>query len=370
METVNTNRYTTLRFLQLEPTTRCNLHCITCLKGQKNVTWHEQDFPISLAEKIFSENHQLQTVHLQGWGEPLLCPNIVELIRYCKQQDLQVSFTTNGTVMDENLAAELITSGLDAITFSMAGGTEQTQDYLRGEGSFRALLRSITTFNRVCSQLQARLPVAISYLLTPESVKELSLVLQWAKKNGIRKIATVHLTQSISSSQFMNRYFPVEKHLPEKLRRMRLNISALYKGIEFSLRQVQPRLTAVCDKLPGHSIFISASGAVSPCVFLHPPIEEEAIPWYDGQSYYPEKKTILGSLHNQTLESITNAKPFNDFMEPFDKRRHFHDRALSPVSYSMEGAAQLEKATLNIREEFSKVLPPSPCRHCCKMEGF
>lgn len=53
METVNTNRYTTLRFLQLEPTTRCNLHCITCLKGQKNVTWHEQDFPISLAEKIF-----------------------------------------------------------------------------------------------------------------------------------------------------------------------------------------------------------------------------------------------------------------------------------------------------------------------------
>lgn len=115
----------------------------------------------------------MSNVHLQGWGEPLLHPNIFTFVESLKHQDHNVSFTTNGTMMNEQIAAKIISSRLDGITFSMAGGTDKTQDTLRGRGSFQKIIQSIKTIVHFKEHYKTAFPkIAISYLLTPQTIKE------------------------------------------------------------------------------------------------------------------------------------------------------------------------------------------------------
>ncbi|MBU0943775.1 MAG: radical SAM protein [Proteobacteria bacterium] len=130
------------------------------------------------------------SVHLQGWGEPLLHPDIFFHIRQLKSTGGIVSFTTNGTIMDKTVADALVDSGLDGLTFSMAGNSDSTQDSLRGRGSFALLHSAIRTFNAAKNSRGGLLPrVAVSYLLTPKTGGELANAVSWCCKNGVDAFA-------------------------------------------------------------------------------------------------------------------------------------------------------------------------------------
>lgn len=118
--------------IQVEPTTRCNLACVSCIKPVYDPKWMHRTMGVDRLDRILDNSPGISSVHLQGWGEPLLHPELPAMIRACKTRGLRVSFTTNGSVMDRGMAAVLVEAGLDAVTFSMAGGCAATQDAIRG----------------------------------------------------------------------------------------------------------------------------------------------------------------------------------------------------------------------------------------------
>ena len=72
--------------LQIEPTNRCNLKCIMCPHGCNKISEYK-DLSFPLLKKIIEDIYDykyLKGVHIQGLGEPLLYPDLLNAIEFCK----------------------------------------------------------------------------------------------------------------------------------------------------------------------------------------------------------------------------------------------------------------------------------------------
>ena len=101
--------------LQIEPTRRCNLNCKICMRRNLNETTSLlslQDF------KRILNSFNFQHVALHGWGEPLLNPELFQMVKYAESQGVSTELTTNGTLLQTNME-RIFTSGLSIIVFGI-----------------------------------------------------------------------------------------------------------------------------------------------------------------------------------------------------------------------------------------------------------
>ncbi len=102
----------------IEPTNRCNLECLTCIRN----VWEE---PLGIMEWETFERilKGIQgfipnpTIFLGGFGEPFVHPKIIEMIRKAKDLGGSVELITNGILLTEDISEQLIETGLDVLLF-------------------------------------------------------------------------------------------------------------------------------------------------------------------------------------------------------------------------------------------------------------
>lgn len=83
--------------VQIEPTRRCNFNCAHCThKGNRG------DMEIDLYRHLLAKHSKCGLVK-QGLGEPLLHPNIQQLINIAKDSGHKVMIITNGSFQHENV---------------------------------------------------------------------------------------------------------------------------------------------------------------------------------------------------------------------------------------------------------------------------
>lgn len=98
----------------IEITKRCNLHCAYCynrLGEHRNFNSPDLDFQ-TLAELIedIANNHVFE-VNLSG-GEPLLHPEIIQVIELLKSKNIGISIVSNGTMVTEEKSRALSDLGI------------------------------------------------------------------------------------------------------------------------------------------------------------------------------------------------------------------------------------------------------------------
>jgi len=97
-------------------TDQCNLSCSYC-------TEYDNSRPHPSLEKLKLWIDKIADlgclrIGLQG-GEPLLHPDIIDIVRHCKARGLQTSMATNGFKLTKEIAAELRDAGLDSLSISI-----------------------------------------------------------------------------------------------------------------------------------------------------------------------------------------------------------------------------------------------------------
>ncbi len=131
------------KIVEFEITLACNLRCIHCYceAGQKSPFELSADEIKKLMDDL--KGMGIWALDIVG-GEPLLRNDLYDLLEYAKGIGLRVMINTNGTLMSENTAKRLKDVYPDLMVgVSLDGPDPETNDFVRGRGSFEKAVRGI-----------------------------------------------------------------------------------------------------------------------------------------------------------------------------------------------------------------------------------
>ena len=97
-------------------------------------------------------------INLAHRGESLLHPRLVDAIRYAKNKGLFTRLHTNGSLLKEDLARQIVDSGLDRLSFSFDGFNPETYESIRVGGDFDKTIANIVRFLEIKKQAGSEKP--------------------------------------------------------------------------------------------------------------------------------------------------------------------------------------------------------------------
>jgi len=149
--------------VDVELTNHCNLLCVFCDRQLMKRAKGFMDFAV--LKKIVDQAAEIGVLGIRfiRWGEPLLHPKVFEAVKYIKSKGLLAHITTNGLLVDEKMAEQIVESGLDNIIFSMQGLDEKGYLEMRrvkayGAEQHKMLLKNINGLLAVRKKMGADRP--------------------------------------------------------------------------------------------------------------------------------------------------------------------------------------------------------------------
>ncbi|MBW1972484.1 MAG: hypothetical protein DRG20_00015 [Deltaproteobacteria bacterium] len=111
----------------LEITNRCNLKCIMChfhseqVKRKRAQGFMEKTLWQKILDEIGTWEKEVN-VETFGVGEPLLHPDLIEIIKYGKKKpNIKIGFLTNGMLLTPSMSKKLLDAEIDWIGISIDG---------------------------------------------------------------------------------------------------------------------------------------------------------------------------------------------------------------------------------------------------------
>ena len=277
----------------LDPTTACNLHCNGCWaanyedKRHKSLSFEELDSIICQAKEMGTY------IFLYTGGEPLVRKK--DLIRLCdKHRDCFFSSFTNGTLVDEEFADELLRVKNFMPAFSIEGFREAT-DSRRGEGTFDKVVHAMDLLR------ERKVPFGASLCYTSQNYDSITSdeFIQFLVDKGVL-------------FAWIFTYMPIGKGAPVELIATAEQRTGMYHVVRDTWRHTVPiffadfwndgEYTGGCIAGGRRYLHINAGGDVEPCAFIH----------YSDSNI--REKSLLECYESPLFKSYRAHQPFNENM--------------------------------------------------------
>lgn len=265
------------RRIFFEPTNICNANCVHCVHDGQ-MTRPKGMIEIDLVKNVLEDVkdwNRCTEICLFQQGEPLLHPEILEMVRLCSRKyDFFTKMNTNGIALTNEISEGLIRNCLDYLVFSLDAITRDTYKRIKRRDDFQKVINNILDYLEIWGELdtgEERSYIACDVNLLEEDANrhELELAEKLLGKLPIGHIATY---------QLHNFTGPVE----EVNARMDDN-------------WVLPRDQWPCCNTPWDIVGIRWNGDVVACI-------------YDFDSRY-----VIGNVKEQSLRDIWNCEAMQTF---------------------------------------------------------
>lgn len=143
------------RLVFFETTGACNLQCVHCRRLWDAAAPNElsTDEVKGLIDQIAASGWH--SILVFSGGEPLMRPDLFELLDHARSQSVTAALATNGTLIDATIAAGLAAAGISRVSVSLDGASARTHDTFRGlDGSFDQAVRGIQHLRQAGVQVQ------------------------------------------------------------------------------------------------------------------------------------------------------------------------------------------------------------------------
>lgn len=278
-------------FISVEVTDYCNLRCPECPVGIGSITkTKKSSFDFNLYEKLILElKPTLQHVILYFQGEPFLGIRLIEMIRHTHDAGIYTSTSTNGQFLNEDIAKEIILSGLDKLIVSIDGSTQQVYETYRVGGHLQKALDGIKSLVEWKKTLKSNTPfIEIQFLVLKTNEHQINEMKQLSKSLGAD-----HLT--LKSAQLYD-FENGNSLLTTK------NRYARYKKTREGKYVIKGRQSNSCRRLWSGAV-INVNGEVLPCCF-------------DKSSEHS-----FGNIRKNTFLSCWQSSKANEFRSKFLRDR-------------------------------------------------
>ena len=272
----------------LDPTSACNLKCTGCWAAEYG---NALNMSYETLDNIIKQGKELGVyLYVYTGGEPLV--RKADLLRLCEAHpDCQFAAFTNGTLIDDNFAIELLRLK-NFIPMISVEGFEADTDFRRGAGTFEKVKKAAELLKSY------RLPFGFSCCYTNKNVDVIGSeeyfdqMIEWGAKfcwfftyMPVGKEAVPELMVSAEQRAFMYR------QIRDFRERKPLFAMDFWNDGEYA---------EGCIAGGRRYLHINANGDMEPCAFIH----------YSDSSIYG--KTILEALRSPLFMAYHDNQPFND----------------------------------------------------------
>lgn len=313
-----------LKKLYLEPTARCNLACITCVRRQwSNIP--EGDLDMDLFESLVEQLPgfpRLERVHLGGFGEPLAHTQALQIIHRLAEAGCRISLSTNGTLLTGEVSEALIKSGVHKIYFSIDGVEEDVYGKIRSEGELGTVIGNIKNLRRLKQKMKVYHPkVALEFVLMRSNADQLERIPLLARELGSPEVLVTNLL-AYSEEMYREVLYDqpgADRHMgagllappawDERTGRIQLNRQLIWPAVEqdFVLWGTMrlPRMywgsSRKCAFVDNDALAIRWDGLASPCYALM-----YSYPYILDNRHKQVSAYIVGDIKEQSLYDIWN----------------------------------------------------------------
>jgi radical SAM protein with 4Fe4S-binding SPASM domain len=305
------------RFLQVEVTSACNLRCHMCaVRYRPIVNKADGAMPFDRFVALLDAVPELDQVVLQGLGEPLLAPSIVEMVRFAKDRGADVGFNCNGTLLTTTMAERLVDAGLDWLALSLDGATAETYESIRDGASFERVVAGIRRIVAArASRGLDRPRLRLVFVAMRRNVAELPALVRLAAELGVERVCVQNLSHDFTDTDPAGRYAGI---------RAFVGTEALWNGgspaaagafaearavaAEVGVRLDLPRMEPPVDEpradgAPGCSwpwtgAYVTANGTVQPCCMV-----------------MGDERVSLGSIEDESFAELWRGRGYQEFRD-------------------------------------------------------
>lgn len=271
----------------MDPTSACNLHCTGCWAAeyghQMNMTFEELDGIIRQGKKLGT------FMYIYAGGEPLVRKD--DIIRLCeKHEDCQFLAFTNGTLIDEKFADDMLRVRNFIPAISIEGFEEET-DFRRGKGTYAAVTRAMRILK------EKKLPFGASCCYTSKNTEII----------GSEEYFDDLIAKGAKFAWFFT-FMPVGVGAPTDLMATAAQREFMYRQIR-AFRKTKSIFTIdfwndgeyINGCIAGGRCYlhINANGDIEPCAFIH----------YSDSNI--REKTLLEAYKSPMFMAYHDNQPFN-----------------------------------------------------------
>lgn len=186
-------------------TRRCNLKCVHCYAQAKNIEF-ENELSTAEGKNLIDDLANFGSpVILFSGGEPTLRKDLPELAAYAREKGMRAVISTNGTLIDRDLAIRLKDVGLSYVGVSL-DGIRETNDRFRGvRGAFDAALRGL--YN--CQE--AGIKVGLRFTINKQNVMDVPAIFELLEAEKIPRICFYHLVYAGRGSNMVSEDLSLEE---------------------------------------------------------------------------------------------------------------------------------------------------------------
>lgn len=271
------------RLIAWELTAGCNLSCKHC-RGSSTSQIPEGELDTKEAKHFIDEIVEMgNPILILSGGEPLVRGDVYELAHYGTEKGLRVVLATNGTLVTEEVAKQLLEAGIKRVSVSLDGATASSHDDFRCvPGAFEGSMRGIEALKKAGIEFQ------INTTVTKRNVDEIPHILRMAEDIGAEALHIFLLVPTgrgkeleneeippVEYERVLNWFYDQQKTTPIQLkatcaphyfRIMRQR--AKKEGIDVSIKtHGYEAMTKGCLGGTGFC-FVSSTGDVYPCGYL------------------------------------------------------------------------------------------------------
>ena len=348
-----------IRKLVVEASSRCNLACKMCFRH----SWIDErfgDLDPAVFVRVLDDPAlaNTETVFFGGMGEPLVHPALAEMAALASSRGKKVELVTNGTLLTEEKARELLSAGVSRVWVSI---DELYENYGRIQigSDFGLVLGNLERFNALRCGTEVRL--GMTAVVMRDNVASLRRIREFAERFGADDLNLSHIIpnreQDIEQALWPMCDVAAIKAVTDKIGFIwrfegidmgteipMFKFSQRYRDLLFpdekSLQEAElfswkgkpvTRRTNWCRFIEEGHCFIRWDGDVSPCMgLLH------TADTYLGEHKRRIRHHSFGNVCTQSLSEIWNSEAYRDF------RRRVHEFHYAPCLFC-GGCEQLKE---------------------------
>lgn len=299
------------RIVSLDPTLiRCNHKCVMCWQRtltdkEKLVLW-QMDKKKSLGFREYKKMLEnlpftVSDIHLAGGGEPLLHPEIWEIMELIKRCHFYGTLITNGSLLNKDNIENLFRMKWDFIRISFHAAERKTYAKIHGKDDFQKVMQAVKTIKKIKNKKPVNfMKLSLHYVIQRLNYNQILKFAKLAEELGAEAIEFDNLNPFVKDTLLdKKQLITAIKMLKSVSRDCQLpnNANILVERYENFYRKSGAKEKLVLDKnrflkkkcnLISDRVILDALGNVYPCCFF----------------INPQKK--MGNIKKELINEIWN----------------------------------------------------------------